>query len=86
MTIALKGGNRQNGFTDPLELEVDVKDLDNPDEKLTYNWSCINLNKNETCKTFVGDIIYFNDSNYNVIPPKRLEPFNVYQFQVIGSN
>ncbi len=53
MTIA-DGGNRMTSYELPLQLSGSSRDVDlplseDPISAYFYNWTCFNLNKNETC-------------------------------------
>jgi hypothetical protein len=55
ITVA-DGGNRMLSFEYPLSLSGSSRDVDLPllEDSLSdyiFNWTCFNLNKNETCRT-----------------------------------
>ena len=64
-----------------------AKDLDVPPEleelDIEKVWKCINLNKNAPCTSILGDLIIFNETNYQYLPPNIFEPYNTYMFTFI---
>jgi hypothetical protein len=50
----VKGGNRLNGYTAPLELEGFVQDIDqDPDSvsasSISYTWECTDMKTGDPC-------------------------------------
>ena len=78
----IEGGNRISGFANYLVITGYGRDPDIPNEEesfknLQYLWQCINLNTNEPC----GIILPY--SKNITIHPKRLMPYNAYEFKLI---
>lgn len=86
ITVA-DGGNRMLSFETPLSLSGSSRDVDLPfvDDSLsdyTFNWTCFNLNKNETCKTIELKPLVIPQERTPTIAAKTLEPYNAYVFTI----
>jgi hypothetical protein len=85
LIVFVDGGNRLQGYADPLILEGVVNDIDSLTlNGLSYIWTCLDLKTNGACKTILGDIITLENVPSNSFQAKIFEPYSTFMFFLEG--
>ncbi|CAD8121931.1 unnamed protein product [Paramecium sonneborni] len=85
--ITIQGGNRMIGFTDKLQLNTTITDLDYTDQEakqLQYEcfWQCVDIVNGQLCQNQQNQLLEFNTSCSQQIKPKTFYAYTVSNFEV----
>ncbi|CAD8190779.1 unnamed protein product [Paramecium octaurelia] len=85
--IAIAGGNRMIGFSDPLYLNATITDHDLNEQEakaMVYecSWTCVDIVNGTSCQNKDGRPLEFNTSCLQYMKPKTFNPYTVSNFEV----